>query len=394
MPRSQPEASSTQPGLALQASRRLDEGKPRVLYLIDHLSRGGAAQVVVNTALSLHKGKYSPVVCTTRPAPDSLLNKALEEAGIPLIELNRTSRVDLASWRELWRVLPTVSILHSHESGSNVWARIWGPIFRVPIIITHDHTAANEKPRMSHFADRLLSRLSDRIVAVSEFDRTLLIEHEHLPPAKVITIYNGIEPDRFSLPLDKPEARSRAGLPDAGLLIAVIARLADQKNHAALFEALKLLPGDLQAITQCLVIGSGPLETSLKELSHQQGLDDMVTFLGERSDIPVVLNAIDLFVLPSRWECLPMVLLEALAAGTPIVATSVGGVPEVMEQLDWPLVDQSDPPALAAAITQVARMSSSERAEAAESGRRLVEKKFTREVSAARVEALYDSLRG
>lgn len=389
---------STYSGAVVRARHRSLQGREgdraahRVLYLIDHLSGGGAAQVVVNTALSLDRGKYEPIVCTTRFAPDTDLAQSLKEAGIELIALDRRSRGNLAAWMKLWRVLPSIDILHSHETGSNFWGRLWGRLLRVPVIITQDHTAANEKPRPSHVADRILSRLSDRIVAVSEFDRLLLIRHERLAPDKVITIYNGIDCARFDSPLDKQEARRRAGLPDAGFLIAVIARLAAQKNHALLFKAMGLLPEHIRSETECLVIGSGPLEASLRDLSYREGLDGKVSFLGERSDIPIVLRAIDLLVLPSHWECLPVVLLEALAAGTPVVATSVGGIPEIVQQLNWPLVDHTDPAALAAGIARVASMSASERAEMTKASKLLVKSQFTRAASTSAVEALYDSL--
>ena len=363
---------------------------PKVLYLVDQLGRGGAAQVVMHAALSLDR--YSPIVCTTRAVPADGRDELLRSAGITLIQLNRRSRLGFLEWRKLWQVLPSVSILHSHESGSNFWGRVWGQLFRVPVIITQDHTAADEKGPIVHLADRILSRLSDLIITVSDFDRDLSIRHERLPPEKVVTVYNGIDPTRFDLALTQPQARVRAGLPSDDLVIAVIARLVEQKSHNVLFEALQLLPDDMKAGIQCLVIGSGPLEHDLKAAAHAQGLGDRVSFLGERSDIPTILRAIDLLVLPSRWECLPMIILEALAAGAPIVSTSVGGVPEVLGQLDWPLVEAGDPFALAEAITRVVHMSEEERSKNVREGRNLIEQRFGREKAVLQIQELYDSL--
>lgn len=364
----------------------------RVLLLIDRLGRGGAAQVVLNVALALDREKFSPIVCTTRKAPAYGQSEMLRQAGVPLIELNRQSRRQLLSWAPLWRVLPTVSILHSHESGSNFWGRLWGRLFRVPIIITQDHTAADEKKRIVHLSDRAMSPLSDRIVTVSQFDRDLSIQFEKLPLDKVVTIYNGIDVDRFADEIDKREARRRTGLPEGRQLLAIIGRLAPQKNHHSLLEALTLLPENLRSESYCLVIGSGELESQLRSDVHRLGLHEIVSFLGERSDVPIILSAIDVLVLPSHWECLPIVILEALAARCPIVATAVGGVPEVLDGLGWPLVNPGDSSSLAEAMASVLQMSEAERHRIAKAGRQTVMEKFTKEASAAQVERLYHSL--
>jgi glycosyltransferase involved in cell wall biosynthesis len=364
----------------------------RVLLLIDRLGRGGAAQVVLNVALTLDRAKFLPIVCTTRKAPTYGQDDLLRRAGVPLIELNRSSRWQFLSWGALWRVLPTISILHSHESGSNLWGRLWGRLFRVPIIITQDHTAADEKKLIVHLFDRLMSLLSDRIVTVSEFDRDLSIRLEKLSPDTVVTIYNGIDVNRVAYELTKKEARRLSGLPEDRWLLAVIARLSPQKNHHGLFKALTLLPEDLKSQIHCLIIGSGEIENQVRGDSHRFGLQETVSLLGERSDVPTILRAIDLLVLPSHWECLPIVILEALAAKCPIVATAVGGVPEILAGLGWPLVNPGDSSGLAKAIASVLRMPGAERDRIAEAGRQAVVERFSTRASVAQVESLYHSL--
>jgi glycosyltransferase involved in cell wall biosynthesis len=364
----------------------------RVLLLIDRLGRGGAAQVVLNVALSLNRAEFFPIVCTTRRAPTYGQDDLLRRAGVPLIELNRSSRWQFFAWSALWRVLPTVSILHSHESGSNLWGRLWGRLFRVPIIITQDHTAADEKKWVVHLSDRLMSPLSDRIVTVSEFDRALSIRFEKLPPDKVVTLYNGIDVNRALYEFTKKESRRLSGLPEDKCLLAVIARLSPQKNHHGLFRALMLLPEAFKTQTHCLIIGSGEIEDQVRSESHKLGLQEMVSFLGERNDVPIILRAIDLLVLPSHWECLPIVILEALAAKCPIVATAVGGVPEVLGGLGWPLADPGDSGGLAKAIASVLQMPETERNRIAEAGRQVVVERFSARSSVAQVESFYHSL--
>jgi glycosyltransferase involved in cell wall biosynthesis len=363
----------------------------QVLILLDSLGVGGAAQVALNQALSLNRQKFSPIVCATHTAPAYGQDETLRRAGVPFIEIQRQSVWQFWPWVRLWRVLPSVSILHSHGSGANFWGRFWGRLFRVPLIITHYHTAAAEKAKVVHFSDKAMRSLSSCIVTISQFDRDLAIKIESLDPDRVVTIYNGIDISRFDIQLSKPVARRRAGLPEDKQLIAIVARLAAQKNHQGLLEALALLPEDDRSKPHCLIVGSGPLESQLRRDVEMLGMKDSVSFLGEREDVPIILKAIDLFVLPSHWECLPMVVLEALAAQCPIVATAVGGVPEVLAGLGWPLVDPGDPTSVAEAMAHVLRMPEMQRNRIADAGRRRVAEKFSREAAALEVERLYES---
>lgn len=364
----------------------------RVLLLIDRLGRGGAAQVVVNAALSLNRERFSPIVCLTRNCPMNGYDEVLRKAGVPLICLKRKSSLDVFSWKSLWKILPTIKILHSHESGSNFWGRIWGPIFKVPIIITQDHTASDEKNFFSRFWDRVLSPLSDRIITVSEHDRELLIRYEKPFANKVITVYNGIEINRFDCELDKYEARRKSNLPSGTYLIAIVARLFPQKNHKGFFAALKLLPEEITEKCHCLIVGGGDLETQLRSEVQKLGLQKMVSFLGERTDVPTILRAIDLLVLPSHWECLPMIVLEALASKCPVVATAVGGIPEILSLVNWPTPEPHNPLALAEAMKVVFQMTPEEREQITEIGRQAIIKKFSKESSVMELEKVYDSL--
>ena len=364
----------------------------RVLFLVDRLGRGGAAEVVVNSALGIDPIRYSPVVCVTRDMPSHEHVDILRQSGVPLILLKRKWCLDLFAWRHLRGVLSTTKILHSHESGSNFWGRILGVIFRIPIVIIQEHTASDEKPFIVRICDRLLKAFSDRVIAVSEHDRELLIHLEKYSPQKVVAIYNGIDLNKFDYKLKKLEARQKARLPKGKYLIAVIARLVHQKNHLAFFSALNMLSKEIKSDIHCLIVGGGKLEMQLRARVNQCGLQDIVSFLGDRGDVPTILRAIDLLVLSSHWECLPMIVLEALAAECPLVATEVGGIPEVLDSVGWPLVAPNDPLALATAIEQVFGMTEIQLKRTAELGKHHLTEKFSRGASVKQIEKLYDSL--
>ena len=367
-------------------------GQTRVIMLLDRLGSGGAAQVVINTALSLNRQKYYPIVCITRQAEKNDQDILLHEAKIAVVELERRHFWEIWRWFPLWQILPDATILHSHSSGSNAWARIWGKFFRVPVVIAHDHRASDQKTKIMRLIDRWMGFLSDRIVAVSHFDRQLLAELENHPPAKVLTIYNGVDTTRFNLPLSQAEARERAGFSQDKLLVAIVARLSPQKSHNLLLKALTLLPDDLRHKVQCLIVGDGILKTEIQEQVSLLGLEEQVSILGHRNDIPMILKAVDLLTLSSQWECLPVILLEGLAAGCPMVSTRVGGVPEILDDVGWPTVMPGDAEGLARAIETVLRMPTAEKEKLAAKGREISRLKFSKERSASEVERMYDAL--
>lgn len=364
----------------------------KVLILIDRLGRGGIAQVAMNTALTLDRTRFEPILVTTRDKPRHGQDEILKKAGVQLIELDRRSRLQLWSWKPLWEILPNVTILHAHATGSNFWGRLWGRLFHVPLIVTQEHTISDEKSLIAHYIDRIFSRFSDRIVTVSHFDRERYIEHEKLPAAKVTALYVGIDVARFDQPITKTEARRQIGLPETKLVISVIGRLAPQKNHIGFLKALKLLPETLQKEIHAVLVGSGDQETKLRQEVSALGLEDRVVFLGERTDVPVILHALDLLVLPSHWECLPSVLSEAMVSRCPVVATAVGGVPEIIGNVGWPLVSPGDTAALARAMAEVLQMPPAKREQMTEASRQRIRHHFSKEQSINQLEALYESL--
>lgn len=361
----------------------------RVLFLIDCLGRGGAAQVVLNAALALDRTLFLPIVCVTRDGPLNGTDEILKEAGVMLIILERKSVKDFWAWKSLWDVLPSVSIIHSHESGSNFWARIWGFFFRVPVVITQDHTASDEKKAIVRFFDRISSSLSDRILTVSEYNREMCIRLEKIPPDKVMSIYNGIDLKKFSCNSNKILAREKVGIPKDKFILTVVARLVEQKNHKCLFESILILPEFIQKNIHCVIVGAGPYEEKLKRQVQILKLQERISFLGERLDIPTILKATDLFVLPSYSECLPIVILEAMASSCAIVSTAVGGIPEIIHTVGWPLVLPNDETALSEAILSVYQMSESEINHKIQSGKELVEEKFSKECLVSQLEAFY-----
>jgi glycosyltransferase involved in cell wall biosynthesis len=170
----------------------------------------------------------------------------------------------------------------------------------------------------------------DRAVAVSSATKADWVRRARVSPARVVVIPNGIAPSSFERPSDLAAARRRLGLPtDRRTVIAAVGRLAPQKGYNFLLEAVALLSRDYPELTVALA-GEGPSQQELTEQSRMLGIADRVHFLGFQPDVRPVLQAADVFALPSLWEAMPYALLEAMASALPVVGTEVAGVPEVI----------------------------------------------------------------
>ena len=172
-------------------------------------------------------------------------------------------------------------------------------------------------------------RSVDHVIAISNAVKRAVHLCDHLPESKVTTIYYGFREEMFTAPRSAREIREELGI-DGAPLAGIVARLAEQKNHQLLLQAwgevLQHLP-----IARLLIVGDAPLRPQLTEITETSGRSDSVIFLGWRNDIPDLVHALDLFVLSSKYEGFGLVLLEAMAAHKPIVATRVSAIPEVIE---------------------------------------------------------------
>jgi len=226
-------------------------------------------------------------------------------------------------------------------------------------------------------AEARLSRLTDCIITVSGALRRELMEREGIEGSRMVTIYNGIDPERFAVgPEARLKMRRELGLPADIPVVGTVARLAPQKGLTYLIRSLALLREHIPDVLG-VVVGEGPMRSALEREVEECGAP--VVFTGYRTDIPSLMAGFDVFVLPSVTEGLPLIVLEAMAAGRAVVATAVGGRPEaVAEGETGLLVPPRDPEALCAALRflldapgQAARMGAA--------GRERVRRMFTAE---------------
>jgi len=240
-------------------------------------------------------------------------------------------------------------IVHAHLLGSNLIAKPLAALCRVKVRINHDH--CNDKAGMNPWmvrADKLVNRLSTHVIAVSASVRDYAIRHEGLPADRVDTVYNGIDLTQFQPgPEKRAEARARFGLPQDAFVVTGVGRLSYQKNFGLFLEvAARVLKGRPQAYF--LIAGTGDEEAALRRQARDLGLDARLKFLGFVADMRSLYPAADVLMLTSRYEGLPITILEAMATGTAIVSSNLDGVQEVLrDDEDSALVAPGDAQAFA-----------------------------------------------
>jgi glycosyltransferase involved in cell wall biosynthesis len=374
------------------------EDRIHVLTMVDGLY-GGAEELAWQIACRLDSSRFSSMVCVTRWTPsraDDEVVARLRTAGIDFIGMDRGSRYDLRPWRTLVREMRgwRVDILHTHKFGSNLWGALvsrWAP---VPVFIAHEHTWSWEGQRGRKLLDRhLIARRASAVVAVSEADRHRMTSVEGIPSEKTRYISNGIpERDRSRTPHNvRLELNLRPDQPVVGM----VANLRPQKAYDVLIRAAGLLHGAVPDL-RVLIVGSdddrGTQTPQLKALVDELALGDVVSFLGRRQDVFDVIDSFDVAVLSSDYEGSPLALLEYMEAAKPVVATNVGGVPDlVVDGQTGLLVEPRDPESLSAAILSLLR--SPERTRImGNAGRERRMREFSIDNTTRKVEELYEEL--
>jgi glycosyltransferase involved in cell wall biosynthesis len=329
--------------------------RTRVLMLVDSLydGTGGAERFAVGLASALPQDRYELFMCTTRSAEGSLV-EALDAAGVSHFALGRRGRFDVFRFGRLVRFLrrQRVDVLHCHKFGSNVWGTLIGRAARVPVVIAHEHTWSYEGQPLRRLLDgRLVGRLADRFVAVSSEDRRRMIEVEGVSPERAITIPTGYVPR----PTDPDgDLRGELGLAADAPVVGTVAQLRPQKALDVLIKAFARLPLDLAA-ARLVIAGDGPSRAGLELAAADLGVADRVHFLGTRTDLTTILGGIDVAAMSSDFEGLPLFAFECMAHRTPLVATSVGGLPDLIDARSGVLVPRRDPDALADALAKLLR---------------------------------------
>jgi len=360
----------------------------RVVTLIDFLGRyGGAENLALAIATRLDPERFDSTVCASRRASDPEALEQLSVNGVGLLQLGRQRKDDIWVWGRLFSFLrqQKIDVLHAHKFGSNVWGTVVGRAAGVPVVLAHEHSWPYQGKPLRRLLDReVIARGADRLIAVSREDKRRMIEVEGIAQAQTLFIPNGIsraEPTGH-------DVRAELGIAPTAPVIGSVGSLYPVKAFEVLLRAVALLARD-QPDVQVLIAGEGPEREALKTLIRELGLDGSVHLPGLRADVPDVLRALDVAVCCSTSEGSPLSVMEYMQAGLAVVATAVGGVPDLIEPgVHGLLVPPNDPPALAAALAEL--LAEPDRARAmGDRGRARQRAEFDIDVLVRRLETLY-----
>jgi len=328
--------------------------EPKVLHIITRFDKGGSAQNTYLTLLGLKERNFQSYFVTGLSLESEMKYaeikaqekdiQRLEQVGIEFILcpplVRRTNIIkDLNAFLDIWRIIKKISpeIVHTHSSKAGLLGRLAAKLARIPIVVhtPHGHVFFGYfgplKTKIFIILERLVSRITHRIIALTNKEKEDYIKFRIANEDKFDVIYSGIELDKFKeLSEDKKQNFVKElGIPEKSLIIGTVGRLVPVKGHEFLIKAAKYI---ISKYPEAFFVftGDGPLEHNLKRQALELGINNNIIFLGWRSDAAKIISVYDIFSLPSLNEGMGRVLAEAMALGKPIVASNVGGIPDLV----------------------------------------------------------------
>jgi glycosyltransferase involved in cell wall biosynthesis len=321
--------------------------------------RGGVEEVVLALLRRLDHGEFALALAAPAPLLDAF---APDLRGVPVA----TVAVQAESWRQpaavrrldafmrAWRP----DVVNPHLFRSTAVAAPLARWRRAGAVVETYHGREGWRRglvRGSFLPDRLVSRCVDRVIAVSEAAREFLVRGKGYPARKIVVVPNGRDLSVYAPGRERDAVRKELGLDLTTPVAGVVGRLEAQKGHAWLLEAWAMVLREFPD-ARLLVVGDGSLRAALQAQARRAGVDGAVVFTGFRTDVARVLDTLDVLVLPSLYEGMPLTAIEGSAMALPVVATAVDGTPEVVRDgLTGRLVPPADAPALAGALLGLLR---------------------------------------
>lgn len=366
---------------------------PVVCQIIQTAQLGGAELLAYRITRACRDRVRFLVACFD---PDGPIIERFRRIGVEVQSFSKRAGLDLQTAARLrrWLSRESIGLIHAHQCGPFLYAALARRASSRPSILLTEHGRQYPDrvgaPR--RIVNRLLLRRADRAVAVGADVRRALIENENFPASRVEVIYNGIDLDAVaSASPSRVAVRSELGLGPSEFAVIVCARLDPIKDHATTLHAFqRLLARRPEA--RLLLVGDGPERHAISTACDTLGLRDRTLLLGLRTDVPRLLAASDVAILTSRSEGIPLFLIEAMAARLPVVATRVGGIPEVVEDgVTGRLAPAGDANALGDHLTELAARPEL-RTAMGEAGRTRAVERFAESRMLAEYRDLYDQM--
>lgn len=299
--------------------------KIRLMQITHDLAIGGLQQVIVNICRNIDREKFDVTVLCLRDLGEFV--PQVEDLGIKVLYLPQKEKgADYFAFFKVAKILKElkIDVIHTHNTQPFFDGTLGAILSGVKVVVHTDHVRSFPDKLRYMFAEWLMSHYAYKVVGVSDDTCNNLIKYEHISKNKIITIVNGIDESFYNIKIDREKKKQELDITKQGPIIGLGVRLSKQKGIIYLIQAMPLILNEFPDLT-LVIAGQGDCRDELEEEAKMIGVHGSIVFTGPRLDIPELLKLFDLYVLPSLYEGLPMVLLEAMAAGCPIVATDVGG---------------------------------------------------------------------
>lgn len=356
---------------------------------------GGPDKTILLTPQYVNGDEFNVVIVYIRKIADNsfLIGERAKKLNINYHEVQDRIQIDLKSLMQIRKLLHlyNIEILHTHGFKADFYGLFLKRVHKMKLVTTtHGWNAITWRERLFMFLDKNVLKYFDRIIVVNRRQREYLIS-KGIRDQKIVLIQNGIDTNQFKRDGDGETIQEFPFFQNDGFTIGYVGRLSGEKGIKALLEAMKKLVNRHGGL-RLVVIGEGNLRGNLENYSGNLGLQKYVTFTGHIEDIKNVYRRLDLLVLPSETEGMPNVVLEALAMGVPVVATNVGGLPEIIESgSNGTLVEPGDVEGLTQAIDSLI-MDANLRERFALEGRKTVCERFSFERRIRKEESVYRQL--
>lgn len=367
----------------------------KILYVNYSLDTGGIETLILELSRRIDKTRFSPAVCVF--ADNGRLHDEFAKSGIPVFVLRKAQGTDFFLPLRLAGLIKKekFNLVHTHNQAAWFYGAPAARIAGAKIIHTNHTTADyhNYHARRWHLIEWMLSLVTQRITTVAKSVADYMIQREGISPAKIEVVYNGVKTELYEPDVDSSKKRKELALTVNNFVIGNVARLVSNKDHQTLINAFKIIAERIPE-ARLVIAGDGPLKNELQDLAKGLGLQDKIKLLGNRRDVPELLKTFDIFALSSLREGFPVVLLEAMAAGRPVVSSDVDGNAELIINDETGLiVPPGQPQVMAEAIEKLFKNPEKTKSMGL-NGKKRVKEFFSFEIMISRYERIYADLGG
>jgi len=365
--------------------------RPRVMLFTDSFRRGGTERQFVRLVRGIDRNRYDILVaCLQRRGP---LLSEVESLGVSIVEFPINSLYNFRAAKQFVQLVQfmrreQIQIMHAFDFYTSVFAVPAARVAGVPVVLASRRELLNLRSPWQQRAIRIATRLATGVVVNSCAAGRDLDSLKSGSRRRIEVLPNCIDLQEFEPRLSRGQVRREFGLSARSIVIGALGNLRPEKDlETFLFAARGIL--DAIPAVQFLIVGDGPGANKLKRLADDLHLSAALQFLGERSDVPDLLAALDILMISSYSESFPNAILEAMSMGKPVIATNVGGIPELVEEGETGfLVPPKDPMAIADRALSLCR-DSARRLRMGQAARARVESNFTVKDVTAKLEGIY-----